>query len=287
MQKKELQKQLNNFIEQHELQEYAKNTLIQYKHGVQKFIDYLGKNCSLTKRRMLEYKDYLDKISRSTQSKNNWIVIVNKFVKFIGRDDLVLKKFHTQKKYAIKEMITVTDYKRLLRHAKRMDKKQVYMVMIILAKTGIRISELRYFTVENLNRENLIEGALIIKNKGKERDISIRKDLIIEIRKYCRENKIKSGTIFPSSKKPNQMTCVSTFWKQMKRVAGAARVRKSKVHAHSFRHLFATVFLEKYPGNTPQLSDFLGHNNVESTRIYTQLTLSAKRKMLDEMDFNK
>ena len=286
-QKKLLKNELNKFLEQHELEEYSVNTLKQYRTGVTKFIDFIGNKKEITKRDMIRYKEHLDSISSSTGSKNNWIVIINKFVKFMNRPELVLKKYVTQKKYAIKELLTLTDYKRLLRYAKKMNLMQTYMVMMILTKTGIRVSELKYFTVENLTRDNLVEGSLIIKNKGKERDISIRKDLIVDIRKYCRDNKIKSGTIFPSVKKPEQMTCVSTFWKQMQKIAGAARVKKSKVHAHSFRHLFAVIFLEQYPGNTPQLSDFLGHNNVESTRIYTQLTLTAKRKMLDDMNFNK
>lgn len=282
-----LNRALEKFILQHELDEYAPNTLIQYSTGVKKFIVFLGNDQTLTKRRMIEYKNYLDSISQSTSSKNNWIVIVNKFVKFIGRKDLVLKKFKTQKNYAMKEDLTLSDYKRLRKYARKRNKTQLHLVLSIFAKTGIRASELKFFTVENLSRANLVDGALVIRNKGKERDICIRKDLIIEIRKYCRENKIKTGTIFPSTKKPNQMTCVSTFWKQMKSVAGYARVKKSKVHAHSFRHLFATVFLESYPGNTPQLADIMGHDSIETTRIYTQLSLKKKRKMLEELNFNK
>lgn len=282
----ELNKKLETFIEEHELQEYASRTLTQYRTAINKFIDFVGER-DLDKKLMLEYKNYLDSISDSARSKNNWIIILNKFLKYIDRNDLLLKRIKTQNRYTLKRVLTITDYKRLLRFAKRNNYNQIYLVMVILAKTGIRISELKYFTVENLNRDNLQDGSLIIRNKGKERDISIRRDLIIEIRRYCRENKIRSGYIFPSVKNRNQMTCASTFWRQMKKVAGLARVNKSTVHAHSFRHLFAILFLKTYPGNTTQLADILGHNSIETTRIYTTLTSNQKRELLDHVDFKR
>ena len=57
--------------------------------------------------------------------------------------------------------------------------------MKILAMTGIRISELKYFTVENLKSNYIVAF-----NKGKERNIIVRQDLARELRKYCKENKI-------------------------------------------------------------------------------------------------
>ena len=74
----------------------------------------------------------------------------------------------------------------------------------------------------------------------------------------------------------------STIWRRMKRIAGAAKVNKDKVHAHSFRHLFAKEFMEEY-NNALELADILGHSSLETTRIYTRSTNEEKRKKLEKM----
>ena len=145
--------------------------------------------------------------------------------------------------------------------------------------TGIRISELKYFTIENL-KTNYIN----VFNKGKERKIILRQDLIRELRKYSRDKHIKDGYIF-RGKIQKQMPAESTIWRQMKKVAGMARVNKKKVHAHSFRHLFAQVFLEQYPNEITELADLLGHNSLETTRLYTRTSANQKRNKLEQLSF--
>ena len=145
--------------------------------------------------------------------------------------------------------------------------------------TGIRISELKYFTVESIKSNYIVAF-----NKGKERNIIVRQDLARELRKYCRENNIKEGFIFRGEKK-NKMPVESTIWRQMKKVAGASRVNKNKVHAHSFRHLFAQVFLNEYSDNITELADILGHNSLETTRLYTRSSNAQKKSKLEKMSF--
>ena len=234
----------------------------------------------ITKDTMLRYKQHLGEIAGSTNSINVWIVTVNKFLKWLGHPELTLKKIKMQAKQSNEEVLSVSDYKRLLRFAKRENKVQLYYIMKILAMTGIRVSELQYFQVENL-KSNYIS----VFNKGKERTIIVRQDLMRELRKYCRENGIRHGYLFPSPEVKGKMVNTSTIWRQMKAVAGHARVKKSKVHAHSFRHLFAQVFLETYSDNITELADILGHNSLDTTRLYTRTSDSQKRDKLERMKF--
>ena len=81
------------------------------------------------------------------------------------------------------------------------------------------------------------------------------------------------------------MISESTIWRQMKKIGGNARVKLDKVHAHSFRHLFAKVFLTEYDGNITELADILGHNSLETTRIYTRTTAQEKRQKMERMKF--
>ncbi len=63
--------------------------------------------------------------------------------------------------------------------------------MRTLAQTGIRVSELRYFTVENLKRKKIM-----VYNKGKTRETFIPDSLIRELEEYCETENIKSGVLF-------------------------------------------------------------------------------------------
>ena len=282
MKKADLIPKLDEWILEQKYQEYAQSTLNQYRANVQKFIDWLPEDEEITKDTMLKYKMHLGEIAGSTSSINTWIVEVNKFLKWLDQKDLCLKKIKMQSKQSNEEVLSIADYKRLLRFAKRNGDHQLYYIMKILAMTGIRISELRYFKVENL-KSNYINAF----NKGKERTIIVRQDLMRELKKYAREQGIKEGFLFPSTVVDGQMVNASTIWRRMKKIAGLARVRKSKVHAHSFRHLFAQVFLNTYSNNITELADILGHNSLDTTRLYTRTSDAQKREKLEHMNFAK
>ena len=280
MDKQGLISRLDEWILEQKDQDYSENTLKQYKANVMKFINWLPDNDDpITKDTTLAYKKYLGTVAGSTNSINTWIVTINKYLKWLGLKDIVIKKIKMQQKQSNEEVLTLTDYKRLLRVSKRMQLNQLHYIMKILAMTGIRISELRYFKVENLNT-NYIK----VFNKGKERKIIIRQDLARELRKYCKDNGLTEGYVFPGQKQGKQIN-ESTIFRQMKKVAGIARVNKKKVHAHSFRHLFAQVFLNTYNNNITELADILGHNSLDTTRLYTRTSDAQKREKLENLKY--
>ena len=279
--KSDLYPLVDEWLSEHYYQEYSEATLKQYKANVLKFINWMNEDEILTKDTTIRYKNYIYSLDPrpKTTSINTWIIELNKFFKFIDRKDLTLKKIKMQVKTSNNEVLTIADYKRLLRFSKRMNNMQLYYIIKVLAMTGIRISELKYFTIENI-KDNYID----VFNKGKERKIILRQDLVRELRKYTRDNHIKSGYIFRGAKKgcmPNK----ATIWRQLKKIAGAARVNKKKVHAHSFRHLFAQLFLESYPGAITELADILGHNSLETTRLYTRTSNKQKKLELEQICF--
>lgn len=280
MNKQELLPKLDEWINEQTYQEYSNNTLSQYKANVLKFLNWLSDDENITKDTTIKYKEYLYSLNPrpKTSSINTWIIELNKFLKWLKLDDLTIKKIKQQTKNSNEEVLSISDYKRLLRISKSIGNMKLYYIMKVLAMTGIRISELKFFTVESI-KSNYIPAF----NKGKERNLIVRQDLARELRKYCRDNNIKTGCIF---KGENQDKLVfSTIWRQMKKVSGKARVNKNKVHAHSFRHLFAQVFLEEYSDNITELADILGHNSLETTRLYTRTSNAQKKSKLEKLNF--
>ena len=130
--------------------------------------------------------------------------------------------------------------------------------------TGIRVSELQYFTVEAIRH-----GEVTVDCKNKTRTILVPgklKKLLLNYAKHCR---IQSGTIFVTKNgKPMDR---SNIWAQMKRLCTAAGVNPTKVFPHNLRKLFARTFygIEK---DIAKLADILGHSSINTTRIYIMTT---------------
>lgn len=273
------------FLEQQYLDEISQNTLKAYKNALNKFLHFLKKENikTIDKNVMIDYRRYLDEISKSANSKNLWIIALNKYLKWLNNSNLCLKQIKVQKKFYSEYNLSLSDYKRLLRIAKKENREQDYLIIKTLCMTGIRISELKYFTVENLRRQN--DNVLHIYNKRKERDILLIDSLARDLRRYCRKNKIVEGYIFISPKIPGNMITTSCIWKRLQKLAGMARVNKKSVHAHAFRHLFSDTFLDKYPDHVLALAAYLGHNSLETTRIYAKKTLKQQKQMLSKLEF--
>ena len=280
MNRTDLKDKLQEFILEQLEDEKSVNTLKKYQRNIEVFIDWLPEGKAIEKTIVIDFKRHLlEDLHFKTNTVNNYVVSINKFLHWCGIEDCKVKQLKKQHVTSNSEILSLADYKRLLRFAKRMDQDDTYLIMKILAMTGIRIEELSFFTVENV-KSNYIK----VRNKGKERSIIIRQDLAREIRQYCRNNNIKEGVIFFCQTK-GKMMAKSTIWRRMKKIAGVAKVRKNKVHAHSFRHLFAKMFLEEYNGSIAELADILGHNSLETTRIYAKTTDEEKRKKLEKLRF--
>ena len=280
MQKSDIEPRLDEWLMEQKLAEYAQNTLKAYGNSARRFLDWMPEGEDITKEMLLKYKADLMEHYGSPKSINCHIIELDKFLKWLDLGEMRLKKLKIQMKQSNEDVLSLSDFKRLLRFAKRNNDHQLYMIMKILAMTGIRISELKYFTVENL-QSNYIK----VYNKKKFRTVIVRQDLMRELKHYARDYHIKSGFLFPSPINKDRMINESTIWRHMKKTAGQARVKKDKVHAHSFRHLFAQIFLETYTDSVTELADLLGHESLETTRLYTRSSDAQKRAKLEKMDF--
>jgi site-specific recombinase XerD len=277
--KSDAAERLPEFLTELKYAEKAANTLKKYQTNIEAFIGYLQPDKEIIKDDTLAFKQFLINLKFQTSTINSYIVSVNKYLKWLDHKELIVKQLKQQRKGSLEEVINLSDYKRMLRFAKTCGRMDIYYIMKILVMTGIRISELKYFTVENLKTNYILAI-----NKGKERNIILRQDLVRELRKYCRENNIKTGYIFPGQAR-DRMINESTVWRNMQRIAGNAKIKKSKIHAHSFRHLFAKLYLDEFPNNITELADILGHNSLETTRIYTRSTDAEKREKIERIRY--
>lgn len=281
--KNDLEEKLNKYVTDLKYDEKARNSIAAYRRYAKVFINFIDHDNDITKDDVIDFKDYLiNVLEYSSSSINSIIIYVNKFLHYCGLDDLKVRKIKTTVNSTIDEIMSASDYERLLRYAKKLGMNDMYLMMKVLAMTGIRSEELKFFTYERVKKGMYIQ----VRNKGKTRDIIIRQDLRRELLKYCAENEIKSGFIFRSPVDHTKMLHRTTIFRRLKKIAGAARVKKSLIYAHAFRHYFSITYLEN-GGNQLNLKDILGHSSLETTNIYAKRTREELRKQLENMNFRR
>lgn len=69
---------------------------------------------------------------------------------------------------------------------------------------------------------------------------------------------------------------------QLKNYADKYGLDKKVVYPHSFRHRYAKNFLEKY-NDIALLADLMGHESIETTRIYLRRTASEQQALVDKI----
>ena len=257
-------------------EERSRATVEKYLRDARKFLEYLGDDGRVDKEKVREFKQELMEHYKIS-SVNSMLAAVNSFLGFVGRGDLKVKLLKVQKAvYSRPEReMTEKEYEGLVRTAKRLGDLRMSMLLQTIGSTGIRISELKFITVESLET-----GRAEIYNKGKSRVVLLPVELTRLLKKYCRKAGIRIGSIFITRQgNPLDRSNVS---KKMKQLARAAGVDAAKVFPHNFRHLFARTFynIEK---DVVRLMDLLGHSSISTTRIYTMTTEEQPRRQMSRM----
>ncbi len=256
-------------------EEKSKATVEKYIRDLAAFTDWLG-NKELCKIKVLEYKEYI--ITKyAPASVNSILSSLNSFFGFTEEYGLKVKNLKIQKQIFAKDEkeLTKTEYNRLLTAAKTKGRRKLYLLMQTICSTGIRVSELKYITLEVLR-----DGRAEVNMKGKLRVIIIPKELCRMLKNYAAEQKITGGSIFiTKTGKPLDRT---NIWKLMKSLCKIADVDEKKVFPHNLRHLFARTFysIEK---DIVRLADILGHSSVNTTRIYTMETWEICRRQVQNL----
>ena len=266
---------ISNFKDHLIEEEKSKATLEKYIRDIETFYSWVGDN-ELDKLCVLNYKEYLTE-NYAVASVNSMLSSINSFFTYLEWYELRVKtiKVHKQVFASTEKELTKSEYERLLSAAKAKSNQRLYLLMQTICSTGIRVSELRFITVEAINC-----GRAEINCKGKRRCAFLPTELCKILKNYVKEQKIKSGAVF-ISKNGNPLDR-SNIWSDMKKLCKEAGVSEKKVFPHNLRHLFARTYytLQK---DIVRLADILCHTSVNTTRIYTMETGEIHRKQIQRL----
>ncbi len=250
-------------------------TVDKYMRVLEVFKEY-ARGDPVNKEMVIAYKQLLCE-DHVPSSVNVMLASLNGFFRYAGWNDCIVKNLKVQRDTFRMDDRTLSkdEYMRLLNTAKGRGNIRLAMMMETMASTGIRVSELKFITVEAVR-----DGYASVRLKGKSRNVLLPKALCKALCRYAKDRKISSGSIFITrNKKPVDR---SNIWRDMKELYKEAGVDRNKIYPHNLRHLFACVYY-KAEKSIVKLADILGHSNVNTTRIYTSVSRKEQSRRIDSL----
>lgn len=257
--------------------ENAPATIQKYKTDVRTFFRYLGDRQEITKECLIRYKNWLIE-NYALSSVNSMLVALNQYLVCIGLERWKLRRVKTQRRIYEEEQkeLSTENYFRLIEAARKEGKERLALMMETMCSTGIRVSELSFFTVESVN-----SGIVRVWNKGKYRLVVLPEKLCIKLKQYIREQNLQSGMVFVTRNgKPVDR---SNIWREMKRLSDKTGIAGEVIFPHNLRHLFGRTFFH-LTRNLVLLADILGHSSLEVTRIYASDGIASWREKIEQLN---
>ena len=237
-------------------QNLSENTVTSYlwtiKYYTENYKDFSKEN-------LLAYKGWLVEYFKP-KTVNLRIQAINKYLVFTGKDKMQLKQVKVQQKNFLENVISNADYQYFKAQLKADGNIEWYFVVWFLGATGARVSELTQI--------------------GKLRRLYIPKLLREEAQAWLKSINRTFGYVFLN--RFGERITTRGIATQLKTYAAKYGISTKVVYPHSFRHRYAKNFLEKF-NDISLLADLMGHESIETTRIYLRRTASEQQEIVDEI----
>ncbi|MBQ4376864.1 MAG: tyrosine-type recombinase/integrase [Bacteroidales bacterium] len=264
-----MEQSFENYLRQKNM---AENSIVAYTFAARDFIQHYEK---VSKNNLILYKDYLMETFKP-KTVNLRIIGINKYLDYLEKPKLRLKPVKIQQKTYLENVISNADYNFLIKKLRDDGNMEWYFVVRFLAATGARVSELIQMKVEHV-----LAGYFDIYGKGgKLRRIYIPKRLRSECHQWLEKKGRNSGYLFLNHK--GERITTRGISGQLKCFAQRYGLNANVVYPHSFRHRFAKNFLAKY-NDIALLADLMGHESIETTRIYLRRTSTEQQEIVDSV----
>lgn len=257
-------------------EEKAAGTREKYLRDLRCFRAWLGER-AVTKEAAAAWREHLVAQGYAPVTVNSMLAALNSLFHYLEWEECRVRFLKIQRRLFREpdRELTRAEYSRLLEAAQAAGQERLALLMETICATGVRVSEVKYLTVEAARR-----GRAEIRLKGKIRTILLPGKLCRKLLKYAKKQKTVSGEIFLT----RNGTGLSRrqIWAELKRLCRRAGVSSSKVFPHNLRHLFATTFYRACK-DIVRLADVLGHSSIETTRLYLVTTGTEHVRLLEKL----
>ncbi len=257
---------------------YSANTLESYIRDIRFFLEYENKKIDdITKKDIDNY--ILHILPNYTEtSVNRVIASIKSFYKYLsiykGFINVAEDVESLKRKKALPKYLSIEEVNQLLdiKLESTFDYRNKAMLELLYA-TGLRASELINLDINNIDLKNMVVNVF---GKGsKERIVPLSKLAVNYLDLYI--NKYRS-LLFVKNKKPTDALFLNNhgeritrqgLYKMIGEIAKKQGINK-EITPHVLRHSFATNMIE-CGADIRSVQEFLGHENVVTTEIYTHL----------------
>ena len=259
------------------------NTVFSYMRDIRQFSEWLGavdnsQILDATQLNISQYLEHLQQDGRSGATLSRALASLKNFYAYLVSTGFlesspVTAQIHVDRGVKkLPQVLTGKEVERLLAQPVCMDAKgyRDKAMLELMYATGIRVTELIDLNVDDVNLEL---GSLRCSSGKKVRVIPIYKEALRALSAYLRD--VRSSMVFDPSEKAlfvNISGCRMSrqgFWKILKHYQDTAHIEK-EITPHTLRHSFAVHLLEN-GADLGSLQELMGHSDISSTQLYTQM----------------
>lgn len=269
----------------------SRNTVESYSIDLRKFQDFLSSGdkgfVSFSRADIVDFIEKLRDEDYSISSICRFISSVKSLCRYLIVENIIKddpsENLQAPKRWErLPKALSISEVKSLLEvnlspHLCKPTAVRDYVMLELLYSSGLRVSELIYLKIEDVNLE---AGFLRVLGKGsKERVVPVNIRAMSRIKKYITNQrrhilgKRMSSYLFVT-RRGGPMTR-QRFWQTIKALGRKSRIDLSP---HTMRHSFATHLLEG-GADLRSLQKMLGHSDISTTQIYTKVTTERLKKV--------
>ena len=248
------------------------NTICVYRYAVEQFYHLYPQ---LTPRNLQLYKVYLLEHYKP-QTVNLRIRALNCFMEYRQASITPITMIKIQQKTYLDKIISQADYEYLKRKLVENEEFTYYFIVRLITATGVRVSELVTFRIEDIKL-----GHKDVYSKGnKMRRVYVPTRLKCAILDWLELEHRATGPLFLN--RYGSALSVTGVRSRLKDFAARYCLDPEVMYPHSFRHRFAKNFIEN-SGDITLLSDLLGHESLETTRIYLRRSSTEQARIVNQV----
>ncbi len=261
---------------------YSDDTIDNYRRDLNNYCDYLNKNNisykKITKLEILDYLKYLDDIKLNNKSISRHLSSLRSFYNYLVEikelDSNIFKRIKNPKvEKKLPNYLSINEVEELLNSINENTKEEIRdkCLFELMYSTGMRVSEVSDLKVKNIN---LSDNTIRVLGKGsKERIVfygEYFKDIInkyFKVRdKFLIKGNIDNLFINKNGDKLSRES-ITYIVNKIERKSGI----NHKISPHILRHSFATHLLDN-GADIRSVQELLGHENLDTTEIYTHVS---------------
>ena len=258
------------------------NTVASYMRDIRQFSDWLSltEQLDVAEAKQVHIRSYLDHLqedgrsgatlSRNLASLKNFYAYLVSFG-FVDQTPVVQIQIERGEK-KMPQILTSREIELLLAQPVTTDSKGLRdkAMLEVMYATGVRVSELLDLDVEDVNLEI---GSIKCSGSRRSRSIPLYPAALRALRVYLQE--IRGGMVSDPSERALFVNVSGVrmsrqgFWKILKHYQDTAHIDK-EITPHTLRHSFAVHLLEN-GADLDSLQELMGHSDISSTQMYTQM----------------